>query len=112
MSNLPEPPPQPPAGPVPLWAPYYGAPIGVAITRFFTKYADFTGRASRSEYWWWALVSFLVGVVLELIGLFTGAFGAVTSPDGSSTPGPGFAIFVILAAIWGLGTIVPHLALT
>ncbi|MFF1876173.1 DUF805 domain-containing protein, partial [Kitasatospora herbaricolor] len=96
----------------PLWAPYYAAPLIQSVRRFWRKYARFDGRASRSEYWWWALVSFLVGVVLELIGLFTGAFGAVTSPDGSSTPGPGFVIFVILAGIWGLGMIVPHLALT
>ena len=26
----------------------------------FTKYADFTGRASRSEYWWFMLFLFLV----------------------------------------------------
>jgi len=112
MSNLPEAPAAPTSGPVPLWAPYYGASLGVAFTRFFKKYADFTGRASRSEYWWWALISFVIGIVLELIGLATGAFNATLQPDGNSTPGPGFAFFIILAVIWGLGTIVPHLALT
>jgi uncharacterized membrane protein YhaH (DUF805 family) len=112
MSNLPEAPTAPIAGPVPLWAPYYGAPVGEAITRFFKKYADFTGRASRSEYWWWALVSFVVGLIIEVIGLVSGAFNVSLQPDGTSTPGPGLAIFIILAVIWGLGTVVPHLALT
>src|SRR5690606_31218895 len=36
---------------VPLWAPLYGATMGQAWTRFWRKYADFSGRASRSEYW-------------------------------------------------------------
>ncbi len=30
----------------------------------FNKYADFKGRAIRSEYWWFALFTFLVGIVL------------------------------------------------
>ena len=33
----------------------------------FTKYADFTGRASRSEYWWFALVYFIAAIVGALI---------------------------------------------
>ncbi len=31
-----------------------------AIKTCFNKYADFTGRASRAEYWWWILFSFLI----------------------------------------------------
>lgn len=33
----------------------------------FTKYADFSGRASRSEYWWYALFITLVQLGLPLI---------------------------------------------
>lgn len=33
----------------------------------FAKYADFTGRASRSEFWWFALFVVLVGSALALI---------------------------------------------
>lgn len=32
----------------------------------FKKYADFNGRASRSEYWWFALFSILVGIGLSI----------------------------------------------
>jgi uncharacterized membrane protein YhaH (DUF805 family) len=36
--------------------PLPGASIGQAFVRFWSKYAVFSGRASRSEYWWWNLV--------------------------------------------------------
>ncbi len=29
--------------------------FGEALKRGFSNYANFNGRASRSEYWWWAL---------------------------------------------------------
>ena len=60
---------------MPLWAPLYGASFGEAVARFFMKYATFSGRASRSEYWWWALVSGIVSGVtnlLMLMGRFSG----------------------------------------
>ncbi len=39
-----------------------------AIKMGFDKYCCFTGRASRSEYWWWVLFTFLVGLVLGMFG--------------------------------------------
>lgn len=33
----------------------------------FSKYADFTGRASRSEYWWFVLFLMLVSVALSYV---------------------------------------------
>ncbi len=41
--------------------------FGMAIKLFFIKYVDFTGRASRSEYWWAFLFSFLVSMVCAWI---------------------------------------------
>lgn len=32
----------------------------------FTKYADFSGRASRPEYWWFFLFNFLVSAALAM----------------------------------------------
>jgi uncharacterized membrane protein YhaH (DUF805 family) len=44
-----------------------------AITTCFRKYADFTGRASRPEYWWFALFSVLVSLVVSgLLGDWMG----------------------------------------
>ncbi|MDQ1122654.1 DUF805 domain-containing protein [Microbacterium trichothecenolyticum] len=94
----------------PLNQPYYGAPIGAAVQRFFKKYATFAGRASRSEYWWMVLVMFLVGFALNLLASFTGGrtideFGNAVAPSGLGL------VFYIIYLLWGLATIVPWLAL-
>lgn len=99
------------AGEPPLWAPYYGATLPVAVQRFFKKYATFSGRASRSEYWWWALVAFAVGVVLNIITSVAGAAGSTVTADGTPVPGPGALVGSILLIIWGLAVIVPSFAL-
>ena len=99
-------------GEPPLWAPYYGAPFPAAVKRFFAKYSTFSGRASRSEYWWWTLVSVIVSMVLNGIMLVGGSAGATIGANGTSVPGPGMAIGLILAVIWFAAVIVPSLALT
>ncbi len=38
-----------------------------AIKTCFSKYADFTGRARRSEFWFWWLFTFIVGLILGWI---------------------------------------------
>lgn len=40
------------------------------ITCIQYKYADFKGRASRSEYWWFLLFSFLVGIGCQALDYF------------------------------------------
>ena len=37
--------------------------FGEAIKVCFSKYATFEGRASRSEYWYFALFSFILGLI-------------------------------------------------
>ncbi|HEY4269263.1 MAG TPA: DUF805 domain-containing protein [Galbitalea sp.] len=103
---------QPQSTEVPLSAPYYGAPFGVAFSRFWKKYATFSGRASRAEYWWWALVEAIIGIVFEVVGLASGTIGAAPGANGTMTLGPGFPIYVTITSLWGLATIVPTLALT
>jgi uncharacterized membrane protein YhaH (DUF805 family) len=103
----------PPATAVPLWAPYYGAPLPEAVRRFWRKYAVFTGRASRSEYWWWVLVAGVIGIVLEIVLAIGAGTSASVSSDGTVTPSPTalFGIVLGIIALWGLATIVPSLAL-
>ena len=36
--------------------------FGEAVTTCFRKYIGFSGRAARSEYWWFVLFSVLVGI--------------------------------------------------
>ena len=38
--------------------------FGSAIRSGFANYANFKGRASRREYWWWALFT----VIVQLVG--------------------------------------------
>ncbi len=41
--------------------------FGEAIKRYFTHYADFNGRASRTEFWWAVLFELLVGTLTMCI---------------------------------------------
>jgi uncharacterized membrane protein YhaH (DUF805 family) len=41
--------------------------FGESISTCFTKYAAFTGRASRSEYWWWFLFTFLASAATGIV---------------------------------------------
>jgi uncharacterized membrane protein YhaH (DUF805 family) len=52
---------------VPLDQPLYGASFAEAVRRFWLKYAVFSGRAGRAEYWWWALAATVVALVLEVV---------------------------------------------
>ena len=97
-------------GEPPLWAPYYGASLPVAFRRFWLKYAAFSGRASRSEYWWWMLISVGVVIAVEILMAIAGIAGASTTAYGT-TPGPGAGLLGILLILWGLATVVPGLAL-
>ncbi len=38
-----------------------------AVKTCFTKYAEFTGRAARPEFWWFALFQFVVLTVLAYV---------------------------------------------
>ncbi|HWT21284.1 MAG TPA: DUF805 domain-containing protein [Variovorax sp.] len=38
-----------------------------AVKTCFSKYTDFSGRASRSEYWWFVLAEIIVLIVASLI---------------------------------------------
>lgn len=50
--------------------------FGESIQSCFSKYADFDGRASRSEYWWFSLFTFLASLAT---GLVSDSFGALFS---------------------------------
>lgn len=98
----------------PLWAPWYGIGFRDAVKRVFKKYATFSGRASRGEYWWWILVCVIVTVVLNVIITAGMTTGTSTTYSGYShatpVPGPVSILGYILALVWGLAIIVPSLA--
>ena len=63
-----------------------------SIRTGFRKYADFTGTATRSEFWWWVLFTTLVSVGLDVIA------DAATGGD------------TLTSALWGLAVLLPSLA--
>ena len=63
-----------------------------------TKYADFSGRASRAEFWWFALFTFIVMVVLDVIVLAVQSSGILLT------------IFGLVFLVVAVGLIVPSLA--
>jgi uncharacterized membrane protein YhaH (DUF805 family) len=72
------------------------APLGNPLVGYWKqvvleRYAQFTGRARRAEYWWFSLATLIVGVVLSVLG-------AVSS------------IFLILYYVYALAVLIPSLA--
>ena len=50
-----------------------------AIRVCFMKYADFTGRAKRPEYWWYVLFIVVVSIVLSMVSnVLSGIFSLAT----------------------------------
>lgn len=70
--------------------------FGQALSSVFSKYAVFTGRATRSEYWWFVLFQVLIGIVIGIISAFAQNSGAVAVS--------------VLSAIVSLALILPNLA--
>jgi uncharacterized membrane protein YhaH (DUF805 family) len=67
-----------------------------AVKTVFAKYATFTGRAPRSEYWWFSLFTFVVSLVLMVL-------------EGDEERGYNI-LFQSLSTIFTLATLVPSLA--
>ena len=62
-------------------------------------YADFTGRARRSEYWYFVLFNFIVSI---LIGLSLGVIAGLLNVPA----------LVYLAYLWSLAVFIPSLAVS
>lgn len=97
---------------------YSGLSFGQAVSSVFSKYATFSGRATRSEYWFWALFEVIVGLVFTFafIGTFSWAFGKALFDEATTEANPvGVTFFVIvsvLAGVWALATLIPNLSVT
>ena len=94
-----------------------------AYKKFWTHYADFSGRSSRSDYWWVVLCHVIVTAPLFII-FWASAFGSILSAavqdstygyesDPSAIlAGAGFAvIFIFILILYALATFVPNLAI-
>ena len=86
----------------------------------YRRYADFSGRSRRMEFWMFQLFNVIVSVVLYAFILGGGGLDMLTAaadPNlgagiGDVSFGPLFWIGVVLLGVWGLATIIPSLAVT
>lgn len=75
-----------------------------AVRSGFNNYANFSGRALRSEYWWWVVFVWIAGVVARILDSVLGLSIYQTTASGfEQSAGP-------IAAIVGLALIIPGLA--
>ncbi|MBQ9493250.1 MAG: DUF805 domain-containing protein [Oscillibacter sp.] len=66
-----------------------------AVQRAFAKYADFNGRARRSEYWYFVLFTFLVSMAISIL----------------ATPLGGPRLVYVLNFLFMLAVFIPSLSL-
>src|SRR6185503_11379558 len=73
-----------------------GAPMNFpqAIASGFRNYVSFSGRASRSQYWYWALFMLICGIVTAIVDVWI-------FPSNSVSP---------LNSLFNLATFLPSLA--
>ena len=99
----------------PAVAPLPGASFGEAVKRFFQRYAQFRGYASRSEFWWVALFNGLVGlgiyVLLFMVIGLGGALGGSSDDVGTGT-GIGMIVVMLLYFAYAIAIFIPGLAIT
>lgn len=81
-----------------------------ALALFFRHYATFTGRSSRSEYWWlwfWSLLA----LVAWILALTAWAFILESAGELGSLANVALGtIWILIPLILGLATIVPGIA--
>jgi uncharacterized membrane protein YhaH (DUF805 family) len=88
-----------------------------AIVVAFKRFADFAGRSSRSEYWWWRLfLGLVVGVPMEIGTKLDAANTQLCLDEGKSfihcaVTGHASVIYV-LALVLDLALVVPDFAIT
>ncbi|GAA1955832.1 DUF805 domain-containing protein [Agromyces allii] len=113
----------------PLDLPLYGATFGQSVSRFFRNYARFSGRASRSEFWWAYLFQSIIGAALGVllgIALIIGMAAVVASAVQGNTETSGvfdvpqltidlavaIGVPIIISFVLLLPLLVPSIAVT
>jgi uncharacterized membrane protein YhaH (DUF805 family) len=85
-----------------------------AIKTVFSKYATFSGRAIKSEFWWWVLFLFLVQVLLSILMFGSIDTEAMMSDDPAVAMAAMSGVYTspvgILSIVWGLATLIPTFA--
>ena len=99
-------------------APLPGAGFGEAVKRFFQRYAQFRGYASRSEYWWPWLLNTIISFVLSLftvIPMLTAMTAAIEAAQNGEPPiEPAYSTGVLMmsgvSSLYSLAILLPSLS--
>jgi uncharacterized membrane protein YhaH (DUF805 family) len=94
------------AQPTPSGSPLAPQKVGFseAIKLYYSNYANFSGRASRSEYWFVSLYSAIVAVPLYILAFSSGSidpYTGVAQPNG---------MWMGLIGLWFLVNFIPSLS--
>lgn len=81
----------------------------------FKKYAQFSGRSRRKEFWMYILFVFLVTIALSIVdaalGLGGSTYSSSTLPDGATGYGGSAGVNGgLLAGLFALATLIPSIA--
>jgi len=77
------------------------------------RYADFSGRSRRKEYWMYTLFVVLAGIVLSIVDSILGLGGRAAVTADTSSSGAIYGAFAsrgLLANLFSLATLIPSLA--
>jgi uncharacterized membrane protein YhaH (DUF805 family) len=87
--------------------------FGEAIKHNFSHYADFKGRAQRSQFWWWYLFLMIMNVVLSVIegglGLQVGRSESEVTVGDTTIPVVNQGLG-LLSTLFALAVLLPTLA--
>ena len=83
--------------------------LGESLTSVFNKYATFTGRARRSEYWWFAVCYFGLTSLFNIaqMGMMIQVLSGEMLPND-----PSYLLMLMAGVVIGLGLFLPALAVT
>ncbi|WP_421701698.1 DUF805 domain-containing protein [Aliiroseovarius sp.] len=76
-----------------------------AVKTCFSKYVTFSGRAQRSEFWWFALFTTVCSIILTIVDSVL--FGTVTTGPGSFEAQSDVAI---LSSLFSLAVFLPSIS--
>lgn len=79
--------------------------FGQSIRTCLSKYATFSGRAQRSEFWWFILFVWLVSIALSIVD--STLFGTTVVTEGGFSASTNTPIF---SGIFSLAMLLPNLA--
>ena len=77
-----------------------------SVKSVFSKYATFSGRASRSEYWYFVLFNVIITIPLFIVGAIIGALLG----SGETAMVTAFLVGYALVGIYSLAIIIPSIA--